>query len=199
MTNPGSLTMGFAGVDPRQLAPSVGTTQVGITISAVPSSASHNSRARTRTSPLKGFKIMENIFAAPSRSLGPQLCQDQYYGNGQVQRQQQRNRRPRRAARGLYEGIPLHEPRHAAEDSPTVRRPTAAQAPATQQDDDYEFEISDQQNHRQRRRTRRPKRLAWGIHDEVPLVESRHAAAQPPTTRRLAVTRTPVASQDSDS
>ena len=34
MTNPGSLTMGFAGVNPRQLAPSVGTTQVGITISA---------------------------------------------------------------------------------------------------------------------------------------------------------------------
>ena len=28
--------MGFAGVDPRQLAPSVGTTQVGITISVVP-------------------------------------------------------------------------------------------------------------------------------------------------------------------
>src|SRR3954466_5936897 len=46
MTNPGSLTMGFAGVDPRQLAPSVGTMQVGITISAVPSSASCNSRAR---------------------------------------------------------------------------------------------------------------------------------------------------------
>src|ERR1043165_1486167 len=51
MTNPGSLTMGFAGVDPCQLAPSVGTTQVGITISMVPSSASHNSRARTRSSP----------------------------------------------------------------------------------------------------------------------------------------------------
>src|SRR3954469_9767207 len=30
MTNPGSLTMGFAGVHPRQLAPSMGTTQVGI-------------------------------------------------------------------------------------------------------------------------------------------------------------------------
>ena len=28
MTNPGSLTMGFARVDPRQLTPSVGTTQV---------------------------------------------------------------------------------------------------------------------------------------------------------------------------
>src|SRR4051812_9789725 len=38
MTNPGSLTMGFAGVDPRQLAPSVGTAQVGNAISAVSSS-----------------------------------------------------------------------------------------------------------------------------------------------------------------
>src|SRR3954470_22947539 len=70
MTIPGSLTMGFAGVDPRQLAPSVGITQVGITISAVPSSARHNSRARTRTRPLDGFKITTNISAAPSRSLG---------------------------------------------------------------------------------------------------------------------------------
>src|ERR1041385_4360632 len=80
MTNPGSLTMGFAGVDPRQLAPSVGTKQVGITISAVPSSASYNSRARTRCNPPEEFKIKANISAAPSRSLGLQLCQDQYYG-----------------------------------------------------------------------------------------------------------------------
>src|SRR3954468_12941878 len=86
MTNPGSLTMGFAGVDPRQLAPSVGTTQVGITISAVPSPTNHNSRARIRSSPLEGFKITTNISAAPSRPLGIQLCQDQYYNNGQVQR-----------------------------------------------------------------------------------------------------------------
>src|ERR1041385_3809167 len=49
MTNPGSLTTGFAGVHPRQLAPSVGTTQVGITISTVPSPASHNSRASSTT------------------------------------------------------------------------------------------------------------------------------------------------------
>src|ERR1043165_567861 len=123
MTNPGSLTMGFAGVDPRQLAPFVGTTQVGITISVVPSSASHNSRARTRSSPLEGFKITENISAAPSRSLGLQLCQDQYYGNDQVQRQQRRNRRPRRAARGLYEGIPLGEPRSAARTRRTFDNP----------------------------------------------------------------------------
>src|SRR3954463_3827386 len=72
MTNPGSLTMGFSGVDPRQLAPSVGTKQVGITISAVPSSASHNSRARTRSNPPEEYKIATNISAAPSRSLGPQ-------------------------------------------------------------------------------------------------------------------------------
>src|SRR4051812_29508017 len=39
MTNPGSLTMGFAGVDPRQLAPSVGIAQVGNTISAASSSS----------------------------------------------------------------------------------------------------------------------------------------------------------------
>src|SRR3954464_1656847 len=109
--------MGFAGVDPRQLAPSVGTTQDGITISMVPSSASHNSRARTRSSPLEGFKITVNISATPSRSLELQLCQDRYYGNGQVEHQQRRNRRPRRTARGLYEGIALDEPRRAAEDS----------------------------------------------------------------------------------
>src|SRR3954471_11429577 len=34
MSNTGSLTMGFARVNPRQLAPTVGTTQVGIKISA---------------------------------------------------------------------------------------------------------------------------------------------------------------------
>src|SRR3954466_3256152 len=56
MTNPGSLTMGFAGVDPRQLAASVGTTQVGITISAVPSPASHDPRTRIRSNPLEELK-----------------------------------------------------------------------------------------------------------------------------------------------
>src|ERR1041384_2439455 len=39
MTNPGSLTKGFSGVDPRQLAPSVGTAQVGNAISAASSSS----------------------------------------------------------------------------------------------------------------------------------------------------------------
>src|SRR3954469_21389232 len=34
MTNPGSLTMGFAGVDPHQLASSVGTAHVRNAISA---------------------------------------------------------------------------------------------------------------------------------------------------------------------
>src|SRR4051812_559728 len=101
MTNPESLTMGFAEADPRQLASYVGTTQVGITISAVPSSANRNSRARTRSSPLEGFKITANISATPARSLGPQPCQDQHYGDGQVQRQQRRNQRPRRTARNL--------------------------------------------------------------------------------------------------
>src|SRR3954467_4700400 len=124
MTNPGSLTMGFAGVDPRQLAPSVGTTQVGITISAVPSSASYNSRARSRPSPLEGFKITADISAAPSRPLELQSCQDRYYANGQVQRQRQRSRRPRGTARGLYEGITLDELRRAAEDSQNFRQPT---------------------------------------------------------------------------
>src|ERR1041384_2947328 len=42
MTNPGSLTMGFAGADPRQLAPSVGTAQVGSAISAASSPAPAN-------------------------------------------------------------------------------------------------------------------------------------------------------------
>src|ERR1041385_855812 len=37
MTNPGSLTMGFAEADPRQLAPSVGTQQVGTAILAASS------------------------------------------------------------------------------------------------------------------------------------------------------------------
>src|ERR1041385_1145062 len=49
MTNPGSLTMGFPGADPRQLASSVGTTQVGIMISAVSSPARYNSTASSTT------------------------------------------------------------------------------------------------------------------------------------------------------
>src|SRR4051812_20859754 len=71
MINPGSLTMGFAEADPRQLASSVGITQVGITISAVPSSANHDSRARARPNPLEKFKFTTSISIAPPRSLGP--------------------------------------------------------------------------------------------------------------------------------
>src|SRR3954465_8457072 len=125
MTNPGSLTMGFAGVDPRQLAPSVGTTQIGITISAVQSPENRNSRARTRSSPLEGFKITANISATPARSLELQPHQDQHHGNSQVRRQRLRNQRPRRTARNLYEGIPLDEMRRTAEDSQIFRQPTA--------------------------------------------------------------------------
>src|SRR3954463_6914204 len=103
-TNPGSLTMGFAGVDPRQLAPSMGTTQVGITISAVPSPATHNPRARTRSSPLEGFKI-------------------QHHGDGRGQRQWRRNQRPMISTRNPYEGVPLDETQRAAEDSRIFRDP----------------------------------------------------------------------------
>src|SRR4051812_7212393 len=110
-TNPGSLTMGYAGVDPRQLAPTVGTTQVGITISAVTSPATHNSRERTRSSPLKGFKITANISAAPAGPLEPRLHQAQHHGDGQVQRQRRRNQQPMRAARNIYKGVPLDETR----------------------------------------------------------------------------------------
>src|ERR1041385_2680471 len=109
MTNPGSLTMGIAGVHPRQLAPSMGTTQVGITISVVPSSASHNSRARTRCDPPKEFKITSNISATPARSLGQQPCQGQYYGGNRAHRQQRRTGRPKRKARGFYTETPTDE------------------------------------------------------------------------------------------
>src|ERR1041385_1477037 len=78
MINPGSLTMGFAGADPRQLAPFVGTTQVGITISAVPPSANQDSRTRTRSSPLEEFKFTTSISIAPSRSPSLQSNQVQH-------------------------------------------------------------------------------------------------------------------------
>src|SRR3954469_8102852 len=59
MPNPGSLTMGFAGVDLRQLAPSVGTAQVGNVISAVSSSPTLTGSATATGSDLcesLGFK-----------------------------------------------------------------------------------------------------------------------------------------------
>src|SRR3954466_14698617 len=101
MTKPGSLPMGFARADPRQLAPSVGTTQVGITISAVPYPASHDPRARTRSNPLKELKLTASISIAPPRSLDQQPRQDQYYGGYPIHHRRKRTRRPRRKTRGL--------------------------------------------------------------------------------------------------
>src|ERR1041384_3735291 len=51
MTNPGSLTMGFAGVHPRQLAPSVGTAQVGNAILAASPASSTPADAITSPAP----------------------------------------------------------------------------------------------------------------------------------------------------
>src|SRR3954466_7447565 len=96
MTNPGSLTMGFAEADPRQLAPSVGTTQVGITISTAPSPASYNSRVRARSNPPEELKIIANLSIAPPRSLGPQLDQVQYLGDYQSRHRRKKTRRSRR-------------------------------------------------------------------------------------------------------
>src|SRR3954463_7658669 len=63
MTNPGSLTMGFAGVDPRQLAPSVGTAQVGNAISAAPSASSTLIGATASPAPINQTNQAEsNLF-----------------------------------------------------------------------------------------------------------------------------------------
>src|SRR4051812_30494088 len=97
-SNPGSLTMGFAEADPLQLAPTVGTTQVGITISAVPSPTSHNSRTRTRSSPLEEFKFIANLSIAPPGSLGQQLDQVQNFGDYQSRHRRKRTRRSRSRA-----------------------------------------------------------------------------------------------------
>src|SRR3954463_2051480 len=91
MSNQRSLTMGFAGVNPRQLAPTVGTTQVGIAISAVPSSP------RARSNQPEEIKITASIITTPSRPFLLQPCQDQYHGSDQAHNRQRRNRRPRRA------------------------------------------------------------------------------------------------------
>src|SRR3954465_10965664 len=105
MTNPGSQTMEFAEADPRQLASSVRTTQVGIMISAVPSSASHDSRARVRSNPLEEFKFTTSVSIAPPRSLGSQPYQAQCHSDCQIHRQRKRTRGTRRQARGPYVGI----------------------------------------------------------------------------------------------
>src|SRR3954470_16782521 len=83
MTNPGSLTMGFAGADPRQLVPSMGTTQVGITISAVPSPANLNPRTRGRSNLLERFKLTTSVYVAPSGPLGLQSHQAQRHDDRQ--------------------------------------------------------------------------------------------------------------------
>src|ERR1041385_3589088 len=101
MTNPGSLTMGFAEADPRQLVPSVGTTQVGITILAVPPSADQDSRTRTRSRPLEKFKITTSISIVSSRSPSLQPNQVQHLDDHQIHRRWKRTRRIRRQARGL--------------------------------------------------------------------------------------------------
>src|ERR1041385_7064805 len=143
MNNPGSLTMGFAGVYPRQLAPSVGTTQVGITISAVPPSADQDSRTRTRSSPLEEFKITTSISIISSRSSSLQTSQVQHPDDCQIHRRRKRTRRPRRQTRGPYSGTPLEESRRTAEDSPISRRPTAARTPTTRQDNDSETQTGE--------------------------------------------------------
>src|SRR3954469_6551006 len=58
-SNPGYLTMGFADANPRQLAPTVGKTQVGITILAGPSPFIFNSTTliQAKLVPLEDFKI----------------------------------------------------------------------------------------------------------------------------------------------
>src|ERR1044071_948753 len=62
MTNPGSLNMGFAGVDPRQLAPSVGTAQVGNAISAASSSSALiDSTAPARSNLFESLGFMAHL------------------------------------------------------------------------------------------------------------------------------------------
>src|SRR4051812_10493973 len=143
MINPGSLTMGFAEADPRLLVPSVGTTQVGITISAVPSSANHDSRARARSNPLEELKFTTSISVAAPRSLGPQPDQAQYLGDCQIHRRRRRTRRFRRQARGLYAGVPLKESPREAETLPATQQPTATWTPTARQDSDSETQTGE--------------------------------------------------------
>src|ERR1041385_2280690 len=118
MTNPGSLTMGFAGVDPRQLAPSMGTTQVGITILEVPPSADQDSRTRTRSSLLEEFKIPTSISIISSRPSSLQPSQVQHLDDCQIHRRRKRTRRSRRQERGLYSRTLLDECKPVTQDSP---------------------------------------------------------------------------------
>src|ERR1041385_4380476 len=62
MTNPGSMTMGFVGVDPRQLAPTVGTAQVGNVISAASSSSALiDSAASARSNLFESLGFMTHL------------------------------------------------------------------------------------------------------------------------------------------
>src|SRR3954463_7046195 len=62
MTNPGSLTTGFAGVDPCQLAPSVGTAQVGNANSvASSSSALIDSAAPARSNLFESLRFTAHL------------------------------------------------------------------------------------------------------------------------------------------
>src|SRR4051812_43612320 len=99
--------MGFVDADPRQLAPTVGATQVGITISAVPSPASHNSRFRARSNPPEELKIIANLSIAPPRSLGPQLDQVQYYGDYQSRHRQKKNSTTQKASTSPTRGVAM--------------------------------------------------------------------------------------------
>src|ERR1041385_5582108 len=105
MTNPGSLTMGFAWVDPHQLAPSVGTTQIGITISAVPPSTDRDSRTRARSNPLERFKFTASVSVTPSGPPSLQQNQAQHLDDCQIHHRRKITRRPRRQAQGGYSRI----------------------------------------------------------------------------------------------
>src|ERR1041385_2019811 len=143
MTNPGSLTMGFSGVDPRQLAPCVGTTQVGITISAVPTSTDQDSRTGVRSGPLERFKFTASVSITASGSPSLQPNQVQRLDGYQIHHRRKRNRGPRRQAQEGYSRTPLEESRRVTEGSPISRRPAAARTPATRQDSDSETQTGD--------------------------------------------------------
>src|ERR1041384_7718320 len=189
--------MGFAGADPRQLAPSVGTAQVGITISAVPSSANRNSRVRTRSNLLEGFNVTTSIFAAPAVSTGPQPHQILYNGGSQTRRQKRRSRRSRRIARSPYAGVPLEEVRRAAGDPQDLQRSATTRAPAEHRHNGYESDTSSQEYHHQRR-NQQPRRCARKIHKEDRPCRPHDAVEEPRAARRTAA-RALGNSQDNDS
>src|SRR4051794_29888653 len=94
--NPGFPTMGFAEVNPRQLAPTVGTRQVGITISVAPPSANRKSRTRARSNPLEELRFIASLSIAPPRALDRRLRQNQSFGDYQSRTQRKKIRRHNR-------------------------------------------------------------------------------------------------------